>query len=519
MPRGYSGNRSTSSRPTLKAKRKRSVSMQKLRDSISRSQSSASTATAKDESQATRKPVRRVIRAGLKIENLGFEDRKVSQSKDNEESADVAKAKQPQDPKNVFVAQKLAKEHMEDLEASEDEEETTRRQDVMTKYKAAGKLVDEVLNVVASKAVTGANTYDLCTLGDKEMRTRVKGVFGKAKNAAGEKLPRGIAYPCNVSVNNMLCNHSPSTAADAITLSKGDIVKIHLAVHIDGYPVTAVRTVVVDAADGTESFGIEASAARAVEAARVALNAVVHLLRPGAENADITDYIHRVGAFFDVEAVEGVLSTRTKRWITDSMEAIITRRVTREDPQQDVAPVTIKPFQVWTLDVAFTNAPTYKMSVPVDPVNIFRKNEFENVQDLRITTASEFLKEINSNFFCFPFHAMHAVQPSKAKMGISVLKKAGLIDEYVPLQCKPKFVTARFSATVVVTDKRLNILCGAPPSEPLNYGATEVPTVTPDIAALLNESLVFAASDQSTEKKSKKKLRTEPNAVAKDNEE
>ncbi|CUG89260.1 Hypothetical protein, putative [Bodo saltans] len=149
------------------------------------------------------------------------------------------------------------------------------------------------------------------------------------------------------------------------------------------------------------------------------------------------------------------------------------------------------------------------MSVPVDQVTLFRKNEFENVQDLRIPSATEFLKEVNDNFFCFPFHSSHAAYPAKARMGIVVLKKANLIDELVPLQCKPKFVTSRFSATVVVSDKRVNIVCGAPPAS-IDYGAgSEVAEIPADVQALINEPLIFAASDKTTEKKSKKKARTE----------
>lgn len=509
MARGYSANRSSSSRATLKTKRKRSISIQKLRDSIDRSNST--TSSGKTEGAVADRPVRRVIRkvstapSSVQIEQVRAAR---SQSAAKQRSVNVTKAKSWEEPPNVWLAQKLAKEHMDDLEASEDEDETTRRQDVLTKYKAAGKLVDEVLAFVCDKCTPGANTFAICGAGDEELKRRVVGVFNKARGEDGRKVPRGIAYPCTVSVNNVLCNHSPAQESHAVTLKSGDVVKVHLGAHVDGYPVNAARTIIIPYPADVE-VAAPATVCNTVEAARVALLAVIHMLRPGAQNGDITDYIHRVGHHYDVEAVEGVLSTRTKRWISDSLEAIITRRVTKEDPQQDVAPVTIKPFQVWNLDVAFTNAPSYKMGVPPDQVNIFRKNEFENVQDLRIPTATDFLREVNENFFCFPFHSLHAAYPAKARMGISILKKAGLVDELVALQCKPKFVTARFSCTVVVSDKRVNIVCGAPP-ESINYGAgAEVLQIPADVQALLNEPLIFSASDKTTEKKSKKKARTE----------
>lgn len=516
MARGYSANRSSSSRPTLKAKRHRSISIQKLRESIDRSSSSASKNEApQSEGKAIeRKPLRKVI-TSLRFGKGPSGDEAAVQTPISKEDTLT------HTPSNVFIAQKLAKDHMDDLEASEDEENTTRRPLVMTKYKAAGKLVDEVLDLVSGLCVIGATTKDLCAKGDEELKKRVKGVFGKAKDGEGKKLCRGLAYPCNVSVNNVLCNHSPIHAAEGVTLKAGDVVKIHLGCHVDGFPVTAARTIIVPAIQSGESeeaaLAVPQSVCDAVEASRVALDSMIHSMRPGVEGADITDLIARVGSHFEVEAVEGVLSTRTKRWLIDSMDAIICRRVTKEDPQQDVDNVTIEPFQVWTLDVAFTNSPTYKMQTTTEQSNIFRKNELESLQDHRIPSAAEFLREINTEFFCFPFHSAHASNPIKARMGIAVLKKAGLLDEFCALQCKPKYVTTRFSATVVVTDKRMNILCGAPPIR-IEYGATNPKPLPADIAALVNEPLVFAASDKAAEKKPKKKARVDPSATTAVNE-
>ncbi|CUG89259.1 peptidase, putative, partial [Bodo saltans] len=224
------------------------------------------------------RPVRRVIRKSTLPSSVQIEQvRARSQSAARTLSQNVAKAKSWEEPANVFLAQKLAKEHMEDLEASEDEDETTRRQDVLTKYKAAGKLVDEVMEFVVEKCIIGANTYTLCVAGDEELKRRAVGVFSKAKGEDGKKIPRGIAFPCTVSVNNMLCNHSPAQESHTVTLKGGDVVKVHMGVHVDGYPVSAARTIIVARPAEVET-GLPSSVCNTVEASRVALLSVIHML-------------------------------------------------------------------------------------------------------------------------------------------------------------------------------------------------------------------------------------------------
>ena len=442
-----------------------------------------------------------------------------------------------------------------DEEPSEDESETIRRPDVFTKYVEAGKVVDSVLTAVAAAAVVGANTKDLCEFGDSEIFRRVGTLFknysdksstaaapsaGRAvgtapggkrsMSIAGNKrdisvasrrygvssidrslskgrgrsvsqnplavrfdsgVPRGIAFPTTVSVNEVLCNHTPFSADDAITLKAGDVIKIHCGVHVDGYPVSAARTVVVQpTAEEAPPAPLPATAVNAIEAARVSLAGAIHLMRPGAVNDDITDFIASVGAHYQTEAVEGVLSTRTKRWIPDSVSSsIICRRVTTENPQQDVAYCEVEPYQIWQLDMAFTNSSSYRMQVPLGArynshCNIYRKNEVlsanPTLEDLRSKAASHVLtQEIRNKFHCFPFNPNHADEPLKCRLGLVALKKAGQIDCMEELTCKPnsaldgegrickkaptadnRAITARFSATVAVTEKRVHVLCG-----------------------------------------------------------
>lgn len=49
-----------------------------------------------------------------------------------------------------------------------------------------------------------------------------------------KKIEKGIAFPTCISVNNV-CGHYSPLKDESSTLNNGDLAKIDLGVHIDGY--------------------------------------------------------------------------------------------------------------------------------------------------------------------------------------------------------------------------------------------------------------------------------------------
>ncbi|ORC86140.1 proliferation-associated 2g4 [Trypanosoma theileri] len=527
MGRGYSNSRSRSARPTLRMKRQRSVSMHQLRDSLQ----SANTITGVRKTKS-RGPVSSANTNATAIVKKGVNEKKVETKRTptTERQSSSSRVRSAS-----TIRQKIAimeSELENNMEPEENIAETIVKPDVMTKYKSAGRALDEVMNLVAAACVPGANTKQLCDLGDEELLQRVRGMFSKAKDADGKRILRGLSYPMNISVNHTLCNHAPVSEEEAVILRGGDVVKIHVGCHIDGYPVTAARTIVVphdtnvkstsstslnnteaEATDNnndeknTKMRVLSQGASNAIEAARVALQGMIHLMQPGMLNADITDFIHRVGNHFEVQALEGVLSNRTKRWVPDGMDCIITRRVTLEDPHQDVAECTVGSNQVWTLDVAFTDHSIYKV-MPVDgTTTIFRRTEVDFQNDARVRSVHASLQEITEKHQCFPFSLNHVDNPLKTRMAVAMLRKQNVIDPLPVMRIKGEHhITARFSATVSVSDKRVTVLCGLPPETPIIVDDdVRPPAVSEDIAEVLATPLVFPKEGQPE----RKKMRTE----------
>lgn len=514
MGRGYSANRSKSGRLTVRRKRERSVSLAALKSSL------------KDES-STSKSVKNMgdtdaIQSNKKVRSVSVvrRTRAPSESENRKKSSSVTHRTRSASLLSEKV--RLLENELEDeMEASEDETETVIKPDVMTKYKFAGRAVDEVLEVLSKACVVGANSKVLCDKGDEKIKELIQPLFSKSKDANGNRIVRGLSFPTTVSINEVLCNHAPYTEEEGRVLGPHDVVKLHVGCHIDGYPVSAARTVVVEEGSGEETkeneeeeckkvhSSLPEDAQRAIDAARIALLGMIHSLRPTAVNAKVTDFVARVGHHFNAQPLEGVLSNRVKRWVPDGINCIIGRRVISSAPQQDVGECEIQENQVWTLDIAFTNSPNFRTFLSPEAITLFRRAPEDFPGDPRIKSAATVLKEISENFFCFPFHSKHLSEPLSSRFGIRALTQQGAVEQLPVLRVKPPFITSRFSATVAVTAKKISVLCGLPSDSPV------IPTLSEGLQDVLTNPLQFGTAavqrrdDDTNSSSPKKKMRSE----------
>lgn len=119
--------------------------------------------------------------------------------------------------------------------------------DVLEKYKAAGAIADQAMDVLGKAAYAGMAVRTMCQLGDAVITKTAAGVYSKARTDTGEKLEKGVSFPTCVCINNCASHFCPiETDPEADTvLSGGDIITVQLGAHIDGYSAMASQTLVV----------------------------------------------------------------------------------------------------------------------------------------------------------------------------------------------------------------------------------------------------------------------------------
>ena len=98
--------------------------------------------------------------------------------------------------------------------------------DVLEKYRLAGKIAAEVREQVKRSVSEGMPIIDIC----EKTEALIKKKGGKP------------AFPCNVSINEITA-HYTSPPGDKQTVPAGSLVKVDLGVHVDGYIADTAQTV------------------------------------------------------------------------------------------------------------------------------------------------------------------------------------------------------------------------------------------------------------------------------------
>jgi hypothetical protein len=87
--------------------------------------------------------------------------------------------------------------------------------DVCTKYQEAAKIVNLALQGLVSQCVPGANIIDLCEFGHTVMEAQASKLY--TKKVDGKLIDRGVSFPVCISVNDVVCNHSPITSEERVS--------------------------------------------------------------------------------------------------------------------------------------------------------------------------------------------------------------------------------------------------------------------------------------------------------------
>src|SRR5512137_1318717 len=127
-------------------------------------------------------------------------------------------------------------------------------QDVLKKYIQAGIIAKEARQFGISNVKIGGSSLELADAIERLIRQR-----------GGE-----CAFPVNIGVNEVAAHYTPSKNDD-IRFKMGDVVKLDVGAHVDGYPADTASTVEV----GTKNH------TALIASARDALTMCIEMVAPG----------------------------------------------------------------------------------------------------------------------------------------------------------------------------------------------------------------------------------------------
>lgn len=363
-----------------------------------------------------------------------------------------------------------------------EDENTIADNTVVQKYKVAGNIVNKALQTLIQGSKVGASAKALCQKGDHILEQETG---KKYKNEP--EMKKGIAFPTCLSVNNCICHFSPSKNDPDYTLKAGDVVKIDLGAHIDGFIAVAAHTIVVGATAEAKASG---RAADVVLAAYHASQAALRLLKDGTSNYAVTEAVQKIASEYKCKPIEGMLSHQLKQFKIDGEKTIIQNPTIAQKKEHEKC--TFEKYEVYAMDVLVSTGEGLGKELDTK-VSIYKKTE-ENYL-LKLKASRAFYAEVKKKYGTMPFNLRNFEEEAKAKMGVHECVTHKLVEPFQVLYEKHNEIVAQFKNTVLILPNGLTVVTGSP----FDQGCYESEHSVQDeeMKKLLAEELVLADAKKS----------------------
>jgi len=307
---------------------------------------------------------------------------------------------------------------------------------VVTKYKMSAEICNKVLKEMVAECKPGCSVRDLCILGDKKLTEETSKSYKKDK-----KITKGIAFPTCISVNNVICHYTPLLSEPDTILADGDLVKVDLGAHIDGFIAVAAHTFVLGASAEAPVTGRKADV---IMAAHLASEAALRLVKPGMENTEVTETVTKIGEAFECKPVEGMVSHNLEQNIIDGEKTI---NNCLEGQAKDREIHEFKQHEVYAVDVLISSGDGKNQERDAK-TTVFKKTGLTYM--LKMKTSREFFSQVSKSYGPMPFNLRNCEEEKKARMGVVECVKHQVLQPFHVLYEKEGTFVAQFKFTVLL---------------------------------------------------------------------
>lgn len=325
---------------------------------------------------------------------------------------------------------------------------------VVTKYKMAAEIVNKVLKELCEACKPGESVRGMCMLGDKRLLEETSKAFKKDK-----KLQKGIAFPTCMSVNNCICHYSPLNSEPDTALVDGDVVKMDMGAHIDGFIAVVAHTLIIGASATAPITGRKADV---MLAAHLASEAALRLVKPGNETYEVTETVGKIGEAYECKPVEGMLSHQLEQNKIDGEKTIIQNPSESQRKEHDKYEFSLH--EVYAVDVLISSGEGQGRERDAK-ITIYKKTE--DTYMLKMKTSREFFSKVSKQFGPMPFNLRSMEDEKKARMGVHECVTHKLIEPFQVLYDKEGSHVAQFKFTVLLMPNGPHKITGLPFDESL----------------------------------------------------
>jgi len=254
--------------------------------------------------------------------------------------------------------------------------------------------------------------------------------------------------------NNCICHFSPlKNEADCI-LKKGDVVKVDLGAHMDGFIAVAAHTIILGASKESPAKGRKADV---VIAAHLAAEAALRLVKPGNQNTMITEKVQQVVESYKCKPIEGVLSHQLKQFTIDGEKTIIQNPT--EAQKKDHEKCDFEVHEVYAVDILISSGEGKGREMDTR-TTVFKKTD--TVYQLKMKASRAFYSEVDKRFGNMPFTLRSLEDEKKAKMGVIECINHKIVEPFHVLYEKEGEYSAQFKFTVLLMPSGSHKITGLP---------------------------------------------------------
>jgi len=369
---------------------------------------------------------------------------------------------------------------------------------VVTKYKMAAEIVNGVLKETMGKCVAGASVQELCVFADNRIVELTGAVYKKEKD-----MKKGISFPTCISVNNCICHFSPTTnqKTEDVLLKAGDLAKIDLGAHVDGFIAVVAHTVVVgeEAAAADKKVKVTGRQADALLAAHYASEAALRLVKPGQETYSVTDTVQKIADSYNCKPIEGMLSHQLEQNIIDGRKTIIQNPTDAQRKEHEK--YEFETHEVYAVDVLVSTGEGHGREKDAK-VSIYKKTG--NTYLLKMKNSRDLYSKVTTKFGTMPFNLRSLDDLARAKMGVVECVNHEILEPFQVLFEREGEHVAQFKFTVLLMPNGPLKITGA------DFDVEQCSTEN----KIENEEILSLLKTSTKRKAAKKKKRAAEKAVA-----
>jgi len=287
--------------------------------------------------------------------------------------------------------------------------------EILEKYIKAGKIGQEAKELARKELKPGLKVLDLAEKIEKLIKDR----------------GAGIAFPVNISINDIAAHYTPDIN-DTLTFKEGDLVKIDIGTHVDGYIGDTAFTVKL----GEKSHPL-------IEASKDALEQFIKEIIPGKTVGEMSKLIDEVVTSHGFNPIRNLAGHSVEQYIQHGGLSISNGYApSNEKIEED---------QVLGMEVFTTDGEgSVKES---SPTLIYM---FLQPKPLRLDESRKILQLILDQYKTLPFARRwlkNTGSPVKLHLALKEMVEREVLREYPPLREKSFRPVAQTEETIIVQDK------------------------------------------------------------------